>query len=67
MQDIGRMEDTELSWEDLTFSWQESRVQFLGRCRYIGNWMFFPRVVRLSDERPIASDFKVKTDAWVQL
>jgi hypothetical protein len=42
MQDIGSKEDTELSRRDLTFSSQESRVQFLGRCRYIGKLHVFP-------------------------
>ncbi len=40
MQDVGNKEDTELSREDLTLSWRELPVEFLGHCQSVGNWMF---------------------------
>jgi len=42
MQDVGSKEDTELIREDLTLSWRELRVESLGHCQPVGNWMFFP-------------------------
>jgi hypothetical protein len=37
MQDVGGKEDTELTKEDLTFSWRELLVEPLGHCQSVGN------------------------------
>jgi hypothetical protein len=48
MQDVGIKEDTKLTREDLTLSWRELSVEFLGHCQSVGNCMFFPaRVLSL--------------------
>ena len=44
MQDVDNKEDTELSREDLTLSWRELPVEFLGHCQSVGNWMFFSAI-----------------------
>jgi len=46
MQDIGSKEDTELSRQELTFSWRELYVESPGHCQPVGNWIFFPRTAR---------------------